>query len=75
MPTAIVPHKFQLCIRDEGLAEEFYDGGINIEKVVFFPRLALSVNVGRQSQSSFQNMTVHPNGTFHALAVKNGIKL
>ena len=36
VPTAIEPHKFQLCIRDEGLAEEFYDGGVNIEEVFFF---------------------------------------
>ena len=36
VPTPILPLKFQLCIRDEGLAEEFYDGGVNIEKVVFF---------------------------------------
>ena len=40
-----------------------------------FPRLALSVTVGRQSQSSFHNMTVHPNGAFHALAGKNGMTL
>ena len=35
-PEARNPHIFELCLKDDLLAEDFYDSGNNIKQAIFF---------------------------------------
>ena len=35
-PKALKPHKYQLCLKSEEIAKEFYNEGKNIERIIFY---------------------------------------